>query len=310
MENLVRSNRIAVAIACYNQGNFLKDAIWSVLAQTRPCDEIIIVNDGSTDATAEIVRFFPQLNYVYQENAGLSAARNTALALTTAENILFLDADDLLCPTALDKAERCIRRQPDTAFAYGGYYSVDSTRRHLSSHRAMVSSSPFLDLLRGNFIAMHGTVLYNTRLLRESGGFDVDLKSCEDFDVYLRLARRHPIAAYDSMAAEYRRHRQGLTSNALHMIETSRRVINRHARSLRPDHAEELAAHTGRSFMTAYYAQAYLEMLKQLRWECGLRRNLGRLARDVVHHPTAMGLVAKAWIPSRFKVAAWRLRPR
>ncbi|MGI4798484.1 MAG: glycosyltransferase [Janthinobacterium lividum] len=310
MEDLFGSHRIAVAIACYNQGHFLKDAIRSVFGQTRLCDEIILVDDGSTDATAEIVRSFPQIKYVYQKNAGLSAARNTALALTTAEQVLFLDADDLLCPTALDMAERCARSQPEIAFAYGGYYSVDVTRRRLSSHRALTSSTPLLDLLRGNFIAMHGTVLYNVRLLRESGGFDVGLKSCEDFDVYLRLARRHPIAAYEGFAAEYRRHGQGLTSNAPHMIKMSRKVIDRHARMLRPGHAEALAARTGRNFMTRFYAQTYFEAIKRLRWKGGLRSTFRLLACDVAHHPLAMGLVAKVWLAGRFKAATWRLRPR
>ncbi len=95
------------------------------------------------------------------------------------------------------------------AFVHGGYVMVDRNRRVLSSHSARPTETPFLDLLRGNYIAMHGTVLYNTSLLRASGGFDFTLRSCEDFDVYLRLARVHSIAAYNSVAAEYRRHDQG-----------------------------------------------------------------------------------------------------
>ncbi|MGI4800778.1 MAG: glycosyltransferase family A protein [Janthinobacterium lividum] len=299
---------IAVAIACFNQGRYLAEAIRSVLAQTRPPDEIILVDDGSTDSTRDVAAAFPSVIYVYQCNAGLSAARNTALVLTGAARILFLDADDLLRPGALAAAERCISADPARAFVHGAYVIVDDRRILLSRHQAITAASPFLELLRGNYIAMHGTVLYDAPRLRDSGGFDVGLASCEDYDVYLRLARRHPIAAYAEEAAEYRRQDQGLSTNALRMIATSRAVIHRHAGSSRQDSAHRAAARHGLDFMTRYYAAYLLDTLHRAHLARRHRDALLRLARDVRAHPAAILPTAARLLGLSVQAAVRRLR--
>jgi hypothetical protein len=116
-------------------------------------------------------------------------------------------------------------------------------------------------------VAMHGTVLYDAELLRRSGGFDPGLASCEDYDVYLRLARDHPIAAYPAIAAEYRRHGHSLSRNALRMIATSHQVIDRHATT--PE--EHVLATQGKAVMMRYYGDMFWwAVLRNLR-----RRKLG-----------------------------------
>ena len=279
---------IAVAIACFNQGRYLADAIQSVVAQTRPPDEIILVDDGSTDCTRDVAAAFPSVIYVYQCNAGLSAARNTALALTRAARILFLDADDLLRPGALAAAGQCLNADPARAFVHGAYVIVDERRVLLSRHQVMTAASPFLELLRGNYIGMHGTVLYDVARLRDSGGFDVGLASCEDYDVYLRLARHHPVVAYAEEAAEYRRQDQGLSTNALRMIATSRAVIRRHAGPLQQDTAHRAAARHGMDFMTEYYTDQLLDALLRAHLTRRRRNALFRLTRDMRDHPAAV----------------------
>ncbi len=286
---------IAVAIACFNQGRYLAEAIRSVLAQTRPPDEIILVDDGSTDCTSEVAASFPSVTTVHQRNAGLSAARNTALGLTRADRILFLDADDLLRPGALTAAERCLDADPARAFVHGGYVIVNDRLGPLSHHRAPTVASPFLELLGGNYIAMHGTVLYDVARLRESGGFDVGLASCEDYDVYLRLTRRYPIGAYAEEAAEYRQQDHGLSTNALRMVATSRAVIRRHAGSSRQDAAHRAAARQGMAFMTGHYAGLLLASWHRAHLGRQRRAALVRLARDTRAHPAAV-LPTMAWL--------------
>ena len=299
---------IAVAIACFNQGRYLAEAIQSVLAQTCPPDEIILVDDGSTDCTRDVAAAFPSVIYVYQCNAGLSAARNTALALTRAARILFLDADDLLRPGALAAAGRCFDADPARAFVHGAYAVVDERRVLLSRHQAMTVASPFLELLRGNYIAMHGTVLYDVARLRDSGGFDVGLASCEDYDVYLRLARRHPVAAYAEEAAEYRRHDQGLSTSALRMTATSRAVIRRHAGPSQQDPAHRAAARQGIDFFTGYYTDRLLDALRRAHLTRRRRDALYRLARDVRDHPAAVLPITARLLERSLQVAVRWLR--
>src|SRR5688572_18556089 len=92
---------VSVIITCYNHGRFLADAIRSVLKQAYRNLEILVVDDGSTDNTPEVVLSFPDVNYVYQANAGLSAARNKGIDKSRGSFLFFLDADDWLYPDAV-----------------------------------------------------------------------------------------------------------------------------------------------------------------------------------------------------------------
>jgi glycosyltransferase involved in cell wall biosynthesis len=285
---------VAVAVACYNQGHFLAQALASILAQSRPADEIILVDDGSTDDTAQVAARYPSVRYIRQRNGGLSAARNTALASTEAELILFLDADDCLAPEALASAVARLVADRRLAFVYGGYREVDVDLTTLSVHQARHSDNPFDDLLSlGNFIAMHGTVLYDAARLRESGGFDVTLDSCEDYDVFLRLARRHPVAAYDGVAADYRRHGQSLSRHSLRMVATSLRVLDRHVATP----AQRALARRAKQVMLDFYLGPYrLEVSRSFG-----RGDLAALLRSLGHllaAPRAWRPVARLAVPA------------
>src|SRR5215218_4319670 len=100
--NTIASELISVIIPCYNHGAYLSTAIKSVLAQTYPNIEIIVVDDGSTDNTKAVAWGFEKVRHIYQRNAGLSAARNTGIRNAKGTYILFSDADDWLLPDALE----------------------------------------------------------------------------------------------------------------------------------------------------------------------------------------------------------------
>lgn len=249
-----RAPTIAIVVVCYNQARFLDDALRSALSQSLVADDVILVDDGSTDDTAAVAAGYPSVRYLRQANAGLSAARNAGLASTSADFVLFLDSDDVLERGALASAAPALLRPSRRAFVYGGYREVSEDRTSFAVHPPVVTDTVFDDLLRmGNFIAMHGTVLYDAEILRVSGGFDVGLRSCEDFDVYLRLARAHPVGTYSSIAAEYRRHGESLSRDMLSMIETARSVLERHA----DDRSKRVAARQGMAAMTAYYGEQF-----------------------------------------------------
>src|SRR5690348_15397740 len=113
------SGQISVVIPCFNYGRYLAEAVDSVLAQTAPAHEIVIVDDGSTDPETHAVleRFQrPRTRLVRQPNGGHPAAANRGLAETTGELLCFLDADDALEPTYFEKALAAFAREPDLAF--------------------------------------------------------------------------------------------------------------------------------------------------------------------------------------------------
>ena len=250
--------RICVAIACYNQGRFLAEAIESVLAQSRRADEVIVIDDGSQDETPQVCARYPQVTAIRLAHAGISAARNTALAHTDCELILFLDADDWLTPGALEHAERAFRNHPGAAYVHGGYREMDGTGTVLHEARPAGEVDVYAALLRGNYIAMHGTVLYDARILRASGGFDPQLATCEDYEVYLRLARDNPVGHYPQIAAIYRRHDNAVSRDYFRMMEGAHLVLDRHA----PDREERRDAwRMGREHMTAWYADAALDQV-------------------------------------------------
>jgi glycosyltransferase involved in cell wall biosynthesis len=269
------SRQIAIAIACYNQARFLEDAITSALSQTRRAAEVIVVDDGSTDDTAAFVAKFPSASYVYQTNSGLSAARNTALYQTSAEYIIFLDADDVLRPLTCQACLDAFSAHPDAAFVYGGFWYVDGQRRFIAESVPQSHPDEFAALLRGNHIAMHGTVMYRAEILRKLGGFDESLPCCEDYDVYLRVAQIYPIASYKSIAAEYRRHDNNATKNAALQLKTSRAVLRRYQSVARRSDDLHAAYAEGHRFWSEYYGNELVEFIAE-----GRRRgqSLGSLA--------------------------------
>src|SRR5215204_1328714 len=118
-EQSIDAALVSVVIPCYNQAHFLGEAIESVLAQSYPNFEIIVVDDGSPDNTSEVAASYPRVRLVRQENQGLSAARNSGLARSEGEYVVFLDADDRLLPGALQAGLECFEAHPKCAFVYG-----------------------------------------------------------------------------------------------------------------------------------------------------------------------------------------------
>lgn len=206
-------SNVAIVIPCFDQKRFLSAAIESVVAQTVPPREIVVVDDGSTEDLAPVVSAYPDMSLIRQENRGLAAARNSGLGAATSDKLIFLDSDDRLSRDAIATGLRCFEQSPDAAFVYGAHNIVtgDATTRTyfpVSSHR---------DLIRCNWVGMVGTVMFDRARLLEIGAFDESLGMCEDWDAYLRLSRRFPFAAHDHVVADYVKH-EGNASNDLHRL--------------------------------------------------------------------------------------------
>ena len=205
--------KVSVVIITYNQGQFIAEAIQSVLDQTLRDLEIIVIDDGSTDNTREVVSPFP-VTYFHQENQGVCKAYNRGAALSTGEYIYFLDADDVALKDALEKEVKVLDSHPEVAFSYGQAY-VMTEQGHVYRVRksSILNSSAIVDgkeqireLLFINRITS-STVLLRRRCFEEVGGFDERMGAIsEDRHLYVRLCKRYPVAYIAEPLIKYRVH--------------------------------------------------------------------------------------------------------
>lgn len=271
---------VAVIMTTYNHAHFLLEAIHSVLAQSHPADEILVVDDGSTDDPDAVVSRCASVKLIRQDNQGLSAARNAGLKAVRSDKVVFLDADDRLLPNAIAAGLACFADNATCGFVYGGYRLIDQHGQAFGKDiYHPVGPQPYRDLLRGNQIGMHATVMYDRARLVASGGFDPAAKRCEDYDVYLRMARDGPIASHPQRVAEYRWHGGNMSSNHREMLDWALRVHARHEQTARALGAAAGDWQQGRRRWRSYYA---CEMLGATRRRWASDRSLGAAARGVL----------------------------
>jgi glycosyltransferase involved in cell wall biosynthesis len=247
---------VTIVITTYNHARFLSEAIASAIRQEHPADNIIVVDDGSTDGAGEVVTQFEGVEYVRQENGGLSSARNTGLSKCTTDYVTFLDADDRLLPCAVAAGRACVGANPECALAYGGHRVISENGSPIGGARGRpIIGNAHLSFLRGNIIGMHGAVLYRRDVLLSIGGFDESVRRCEDYDVFLRLAYRHPVACHHTLVAEYRKHGQNMSSNAMEMLYWANVVLDRHQGRISMGPSERRALQAGRAGWLNYYGE-------------------------------------------------------
>ncbi len=222
----MNTDLISIVIPCFNQAQSLDESIESVRAQTHSSNEIIVIDDGSTDNTAQVASRYPDVKLVRQSNMGLAAARNSGIKASSGDYLVFLDADDYLEPNALAAGLGCLIKHPECAFAWGRYRIRDTRGEVLEPGRDPDQhADAYARLLCGNHIAMHATVIYRHEQLKLVGGFDARLPACEDYDLYLRIARRFPIVSHEKVVAEYRRHGNNMSLDSPMMLAAALRAL-------------------------------------------------------------------------------------
>jgi glycosyltransferase involved in cell wall biosynthesis len=221
------SGLVSVIIPCYNQAHFLREAIESALAQTYSNREIIVVDDGSSDSTATVARRYSLVRYVYQQNAGPSAARNTGLKQSHGEYLVFLDADDRLLPEALEIGVDCLRQHPECAFASGFCRLIVADGSLLSKpEQPYILQDHYLKFLRRNYIWCPSSVVYKRSILETVKGFNTSLGRGEDYDLFLRITRDHPIFCHNQFVADYRLHGSSRSADHSLMLRDTLNALN------------------------------------------------------------------------------------
>ena len=182
---------VSVVIPTYNRYTLLKRAINSLLSQTYPVDEIIVVDDGSTDNTKDIQKDFPEIIYIYQENRGVSTARNVGIQRAKNEWIAFLDSDDEWHQEKLQKQVAFHQKNSNILMSYTAEKWVrDGKVVKIPKKYKKVGKDAFLENLSYCNIAPSSVMLHNS-LLERVGLFDERLEVCEDYDLWLRITMKH-----------------------------------------------------------------------------------------------------------------------
>jgi glycosyltransferase involved in cell wall biosynthesis len=261
--SMEKSSLISVIIPCYNHAHYLEDAIGSVLEQHYGHYEIIVVDDGSADNTAEVAGRFPEVKYVRQPNAGLSAARNTGIRHSEGDFLVFLDADDWLMPNALEVGLKAFALHPECAFVCGSYRFVREDRSPIGeSVINHVTRDHYAALLKNNFIGMHATVMYRREAVESLNGFDTTLSACEDYDIYLRIARNNPIFCHPEIVADYRRHTTNMSSDNMLMLKKALAVHERQWPYVQNYPSYREAYKEGRRYLKELYTGMHFRRIK------------------------------------------------
>ena len=252
---------VSVIIPAYNQGAYLKRAIRSVLSQTYPDFEVIVVDDGSTDNTPEVARSFndSRLRYIYQENRGLSAARNTGIRHTTAPLLTFLDSDDLFLPEKLALLSAELEKHPEIGLVAGQAIPIDENEKQVGKIFDRRPPEDASRLLLGNPLHV-GSVMLRRECQESVGFFDENLRSYEDWDMWLRLALAGcQIGWVPAPVSLYRFHRAQMTRLGGQMTTATFMVLDK--LYSRTDLPEAWLALRSQAYSNAHLraaAQAYL----------------------------------------------------
>ena len=222
--------KVSVVIPAYNYGLFIRQAIDSVLAQTWSDREIIVVDDGSSDDTPEIVASYgTQVRYHRQVNQGLSATRNRGIELAQGELIVFLDADDWLLPQMIGDAVAIFTQQPELGIVVSGWQIVSEVGELIANVEPWQTLA---DLDRESWIVwrplLPSATMFKRDWLERVGGFDPDTFPAEDIDCVLRMVALGCESAWSpQVGVAYRLHERSITSNTIKQAEAFERLYDR-----------------------------------------------------------------------------------
>jgi GT2 family glycosyltransferase len=205
---------VSVVIPAFNAARWIRDAIESVVSQEWRDLEVIVVDDGSTDSTPEIVRSVGNnLILLRQHNRGVSLARNLGTEMASGRFVAYLDADDTWRSDKLTRQLAALRAEDDVGFCSTPFVLADETLRPLGVRDLTIRDPQLGDLLFRNVIGTPSTVICDRELILSVGGFREELSQCADWDLWLRLRRHTRFLCLAEPLATYRIHPNSMSSS-------------------------------------------------------------------------------------------------
>ena len=218
---------VTIYITSYNYGKYIEKAIKSVIAQTFTGYELIIIDDGSSDDSREIINRYASddRSYtIFQENKGLNASNNVALKIARGKYIIRLDADDYFAPQAIEVMVSELERNPDCALVFPDYYHItengeiiEEIKRHKFPDNVSLLDQP-----------AHGAcTMIRTNILKSIGGYDEEFNRQDGYDIWLRLSKLYPVRNVALPLFFYRQHAMSITKNEEALFHTRTQIIEK-----------------------------------------------------------------------------------
>ncbi len=226
MAKLLRSHAfsVSVVIPSYNYAQYVVEAVESALRQAHPPLEIIVVDDGSTDNTAEVLQpYLNKIRYIHQKNSGLSAARNTGIRAARGTWVGILDSDDIWFENKLDLQMQCAAHHPGACLI--GAYDEGSRRRRNQDQGQLFTLLTTSDLLGGIPFGASSAVARKDCLER-AGGFNERRRSVEDREMWLKLTLNGFAARVNMPLWRYRKHPNQMNANPERMAENYESILS------------------------------------------------------------------------------------
>lgn len=233
MNNMIANPLVSVIIPYFYEEKYLEEALESVFSQTYKDYEIIVVDDGSATGGAKNIceKYKDKLKYIRQENKGVSAARNNGIVNSRGECIAFLDEDDIWLPDKIEKQVRYFeelkRKNINIGLIYTGQQMIDENNNVLANGLCKSSGYNYKLLLFGNFIGTPSCVMTTRSVLRDVGLFDEGLLQCQDFDMWIRIAKKYDIYSVNEILTKYRNRQNSLSKDTETRINDCNKIIEK-----------------------------------------------------------------------------------
>lgn len=245
---------VSVVIPCFGQAHYLGEAIESVLAQSYPHLEVLVVDDASPDNVSPIASRYPGVRCIRGEEKGVSAARNLGLRNTNGDFLVFLDADDRLLPDAIEVGLQALAEHEECACAIGAYRRVAHDGEPLNTHdQPPVRNGQYAQLMRDNWAGFPGRAIYRRSVFEHVKGFDPDREVAEDFALSLDIARQFPIWSHAGLVAEHREHGHNSSGDAAVMLTETLAALRQQWPYVKRDPELRRAYSEGRQHWKEYY---------------------------------------------------------
>ncbi len=279
---------IDVIVPVFNGQEYIEEALASIAAQSRRPHQIIVIDDGSTDDTAKVVKKFTSkipIVYVFKKNGGLSSARNAGILKSSSDVLAFLDADDRWEPSKLAKQWHVFEQSilPKIGVVYCDYYLMDSQSTRLRIDRFRLNpacrGNIYSALLETNVVASSGSgVLVKRECFERAGLFDETFSNCEDWDMWLRIAHYFEYDYVPEELVGIRRHNGNMQNNVREMSIGRIKVLNKHAQALLryPPHF--------RSPGNSAYAPLVVQLIKDITNRHFIKRAWSTMSLDLKKH--------------------------
>ena len=212
---------VSICIPTYNRKDYLKETLGSVFAQTFKDFEVVVLDDGSTDGTREMVENSGySLRYYWHENQGEAPTCNRLIKLAQGKYISFIHSDDLLFPDSIERMANAITSEPDEVVVYGNYVRIDEHNNICGQSKRKLHSGHITEYLFQDIIVHPNGSMFPKKALEEVGGFDTSLRACYDYKMELQISLKYRFIALAEPTFERRRHSSNTSQDSFANRET------------------------------------------------------------------------------------------